>query len=139
MQLTLKQRWREIMRGQPGRRFKERYVAAKESRADASWAQRGRRVLRILAAMLATGIGVIFAFIPGPATPFFFLAGALLASESLYLARLMDWGEVRLRRLWGWGKHHWGQTPAWRRAVLVTLGLCLSATSTYLSYRLATR
>lgn len=95
-------------------------------------------MLRILAAILATGIGVILAFIPGPAIPFFFLAGALLASESLYLAQLMDWTELRLRALWRWGKRHWDKLPRWSRSVLVGVGVCLSAFTAYASYRLVT-
>jgi hypothetical protein len=78
-------------------------------------------------------------FLPGPAILFYFFAGTLLASESLYLARLMDWAEVKLRALGKWGKRHWKQTPKWGRAAIITVVACVSVTSTYLSYRLLTR
>ena len=63
-------------------------------------------------------------------------AGTLLASESLYVARFLDWMEVQLRMLWKWGMRHWVQTPTWGRVLLVMAVAVLSATSTYLSYRL---
>lgn len=124
--------------GQPGRRFVDRYEAAREARRDGAWGHRFTRFLGLVVALAAFTVGLILAFIPGPAIVFFLLSGSLLAAESRGLARLLDWGETRLRALWKWGKHHWGQTPTWGRAVLVTLVVCLSVTSTYISYRLAT-
>lgn len=136
MHLTLKQRWKAMLKGQPGQRFQDRYREAKKSRADAAWGQKARRALRLLVAMVAIVIAVFLMVLPGPAVLFYFFAGTLLASESLTVARLLDWTEVRLRAVWKWGKGHWGRTPAWGRAALVALVVCLSATSTYISYRL---
>ena len=134
--MTFKQRWRDLKRGQPGRRFQDRYAAAKKYRADDSWAQRGRRLIRLLVALAAIVIAVFLMFLPGPAVLFYFLAGTLLAPESIYLSRLLDWGEVRLRSLVKWGRHLWSRTPVWGRALLVAFVVCLSATSTYVSYRM---
>ncbi len=137
MHQTLRQRWREIMKGRPGQRFQDRYAAARKSRADASWGQRARRLLRLCIALLAIGAAIFLMVFPGPAIPFFFLGGTLLAGESLGVARLLDWIELRLRALWKWGHGHWRQTPRWGQAVLVALVVCLSASSTYVFYRLA--
>jgi hypothetical protein len=136
MHLTLKQRWKAMLKGQPGHRFQDRYAEARKSRADASWGQKARRVLRMLVAVVAIIIAIFLMVLPGPAVLFYFFAGTLLASESLYVARLLDWAEVQLRTLWKWGKGHWGRTPAWGRATLVTVLVCLSVTGTYLSYQL---
>jgi hypothetical protein len=133
---TFKQDWRTMTHGRAGRRFQDRYAATRKSRSDASWGQRGRRVFRLAVALIAMAIGACLMFVPGPAIPFFFLAGALLATESLTIARVLDWSEVRLRALWRWGKGHWGNTPHWGRALLVVAALGLSAASTYVSYRL---
>lgn len=138
MHMTFKQRWKVMLKGRPGQRFQDRYTEAKKSRADASWGQKARRALRLLLALIAVVIAVFLMVLPGPAVLFYFFAGTLLASESLYVARLLDWAEVRLRTMWKWGKGHWGQTPTWGRATIVTLVVCLSVTSTYLSYRLVT-
>lgn len=122
--------------GRAGRRFQDRYAATRRSRKDTSWKQRGRRILRLVIALVMIIIAVILMFIPGPAVVFYFIAGALLAAESLTIARLMDWVEVRLRALWRWGKGHWKDMPRWGQAGLIVAVICLSATSTYISYRL---
>jgi hypothetical protein len=136
MKFSIKQDWRTLTHGRAGSRFEDRYAATRKSRSDASWGQRGRRVFRLAVALIAMAIGAILMFVPGPAIPFFFLAGALLATESLTIARVLDWSEVRLRALWRWGKGHWGNTPHWGRALLVVAAIGLSAASTYVSYRL---
>jgi hypothetical protein len=138
MRQTLKQRWLAISRGRAGHRFQERYAAAKKSRADDSWAQRSRRVFRLLVALVAIVIAVVLMFLPGPAVLFYFFAGTLLARESLVVARLLDWIEVKLRALWKRGLPLWRKTPVWGRVLLAGFVFCLSATSTYLSYRFMT-
>ena len=90
----------------------------------------------MIAALVAIVLAVLLMFLPGPAVVFYFFAGAILASESLTIARLMDWAEVRSRALWRWGRDHWRKTPHWGRVVLVALMVLVSATSTYISYRL---
>lgn len=139
MRLTLKQRWRALSQGRAGHRFQERYAAARKFRTDASWGQRVRRTLLLVVALASIVIAVFLMFLPGPAIVFYFLAGTLLARESRYVARLMDWGEVRLRALWGWGTRRWARLPGWGRAMLVLLFVGLSTTSTYISYRLLAR
>jgi hypothetical protein len=42
-------------------------------------------------------VGVVLVFIPGPAILFFLIAGALLAVQSLGVARALDWSELRGR------------------------------------------
>lgn len=125
--------------GRAGRRFQDRYAATRRSRNDASWRQRGRRILRLVIALVAIVIAVVLMFIPGPAVVFYFIAGTLLAAESLLIARLMDWIEVRLQALWRRGKGHWRNTPKWGRAGLILAVIGLSATSTWVSYRLFMR
>jgi hypothetical protein len=58
-----------------------------------SWA----RPFFILLAVLSFAIGVILAFIPGPAVVFFALTGALLAGQSERLAKKLDRAEVGFR------------------------------------------
>jgi hypothetical protein len=138
MRQTLKQRWQALSRGRAGQRFQDRYTAAKKSRQDASWGQRGLRVLWLAVALIALGIAVLLMFLPGPAVLFYFLAGTLLARESLYVARLLDWIEVQLRALWKRGLPLWKKTPVWGRVLLAGFVLGLSAASTYISYHFVT-
>jgi hypothetical protein len=45
-------------------------------------------------AVASFAAGVVFAFIPGPAVLFFALSGALLATQSLWVARGLDASEI---------------------------------------------
>jgi hypothetical protein len=136
MHQTWKQRWHALTDGTPGRRFQDRYEAARKARQSGDWGHRLTRLLGLAVALVSFVIGVILAFIPGPAVVFFLLTGSLLASESRGLARLLDWGEVRLHSIGHWCRRHWRQLPIWGRAIVVVFLLSLSAASTYLSYRL---
>lgn len=100
MLAALKRRWTDLKRGTPGRRFQDRYRRAAEARARGGLS----RILRVSAAAVAIVIGVVLVFLPGPAVVFFFIAGALLASESLHVARALDWTELKLRAVWSWWK-----------------------------------
>jgi hypothetical protein len=90
----LKARWRRLKAGQPGARFQRQYRENRESRK--SGLQRWGSV--------AAGVGLIFVgvvalFVPGPGILFIAAGGAVLARESLVVARGLDWLEIRGRRL----------------------------------------
>ena len=59
-------------------------------------------------ALLSFAGGLVLMFIPGPAVLFFALAGALLATQSLWVARRLDQGEV-------WGRRAVASVRRWRR------------------------
>lgn len=84
-------------------------------------------------------IGVLLVIFPGPAIPFFFLAGGLFATHSRRMARLMDWCEVRLRKIAAWGRARWRKLPVAVRVGLLILGGGLSAATMYFTYRLMHR
>ena len=131
-----KQRWHALTGGTPGRRFEDRFVAARKARRSGAWGHRLIRLLGLVVALAAFVVGVVLAFIPGPAILFFLLTGSLLAAESRGLARLLDWGEVKLRLLGKWMRGRWVKLPGWGRVSVATFLVCLSVASTYLSYRL---
>ncbi len=122
-----------LRRGKPGQRFQDRYRRNQRSKAS-----RGilPRLIRLLGAAVALAIGAVLAFIPGPAVLFFLLAGALLASDSLMIARALDWTEVRARRVGRWAQRIWRGLPTYGRAALLLAGGCLSVASTYGVYRI---
>ena len=84
---TFKQNFREVSRGRPGERFERYYERAKRDRKSGA---RLDRIVRIGLSVVMFAIGVVLMFIPGPAILFFFFGGALLASESRFVARVMD-------------------------------------------------
>jgi hypothetical protein len=91
----LRGRWRRLKAGQPGTRFQRQYRENRESRKS-GWQRWG-------SAAAAAGlilVGVVLLFVPGPGILFIGAGGAVLARESLVVARALDWVEVRGRRLW---------------------------------------
>ena len=125
--------WQELRRGRPGHRFQCRYERARQSEGRSGAA---RRVLMLALALVSLAIGAVLAVIPGPAIPFFFLGGGLLATESRPIARFMDWCEVIGRKAAGWARRLWKRLPVAARIVLMVIGASCSATMAYLSYRL---
>ena len=118
-----------------GRRFQDRYAAAREARKDGSWRRRARRVLRLLVALVAFVIGVFLMVLPGPAILFFLIAGGLLAAESIYVARLLDWGEIKLRAGWVWLQ----RLSRAGKFALTGLVVCLGTGLAYASFRMLMR
>lgn len=86
--------WRELWRDAPGQRFARRYERLRG---------RGRgpagRVARGLLGGVLVAVGLVFMPLPGPGFVPVLLGGALLAGESLRIARWLDRAELRVR---GW-------------------------------------
>lgn len=133
---SLRQHWHILTGGSPGRRFEDRYEAACAARLSGGWSHRLGRALRLVIAVLALGVGLVLAVMPGPAILFFLLSGSLLAAESRGVARMLDRAEVRLRAAWQWSRKIWTKLPVWARAGLVVLVVSAGVASTYASYRL---
>lgn len=132
MRYPLAGKWNAFTQGTPGNRFQDRY--RKQHRSRSSQGVAGR-LLRILLALVAAVVGVVLVFIPGPAFLFLFLAGALLASDWLWMARSMDWTEVRLRVLGRRVARWWNKLPSFGRAALIVAAGCLSVVTMYGAYR----
>jgi len=90
----LRKGWTELKDSQPGKRFQDAYHRQKQADKGRSAAARW---LRPILALLSFAIGVVLAFIPGPAVVFFALTATLLATQSLRVARALDRTEVWLR------------------------------------------
>ena len=113
MAINLRGYWHRLQHGTPGRRFQERYERAAH--------QRDRqhivlRVLKIIGALVLLAIGVIEVIFPGPAVLFFFVGGAMLATEFRFAARFLDWAELRIRSVWHRVQRRWRGNRAGRRA-----------------------
>lgn len=91
-----KAHWRWFKSLPPGERFEkehDRHERASQGRSPLF------KAIYPLLAVLSLAIGVVLAFIPGPAFVFFGLAGALMAMQSRAIARFLDRGELRARAL----------------------------------------
>jgi hypothetical protein len=97
----LKTRWKRFRKLSPGERFQSIHRQQKNRSPVVKAAFLGIAVLSFAA-------GVVLTFIPGPAVLFFALAGALLATQSLWVARRLDQGEV-------WVRSAFASVRRWRR------------------------
>jgi hypothetical protein len=93
---SLKKKWRELADGAPGKRFQSRYEKKHRD------CRRGGRTLTWVAAAVLIVTGIVLLVVPGPGSVLIVLGAALLAEESLRVARALDWTEIRIRRLFGW-------------------------------------
>ena len=130
--LTLKEHLRAVKCGEPGHRFQDHYERSmREARTGST---RGR-VIRMIIAVLALAVGLVLMVFPGPAIPFFFIAGGLMASESRTVARAMDWIEIQVRLLWKWSIARWRRLPAVARVLVAGVAIAFSFGSAYVAYR----
>jgi hypothetical protein len=88
---TLRQRWGEFRRAEPGTRFQRFYDEQKSHQR--AWT----RVVYLVLAFVSFAVGVVLVFIPGPAVVFFALTATLLAGQSPWCARRLDTAEIWLR------------------------------------------
>jgi len=100
----LKRKWCELRNGRPGHRFQEGAKRSRRARACQSWAE---RFLPPMIGIILFAGGIILCFMPGPGIPLLILGAAMLAERSITIARLLDWLEVRLRRVINRGRTWW--------------------------------
>ena len=85
----------EITQSPPGRRFQERY-RRKHAEKGSAWKRYGF----VCVGVVLTVLGVFFLAVPGPGIPILAVGLALIAQESVTMARWLDRTELRLRRWW---------------------------------------
>jgi hypothetical protein len=119
---TLRREWTRLKSSPHGKRFQRQFwrTRARRKRGNAGQVGTAPRVVHIVAAfvLLAIGFGVIL--FPMIYISFFVASGALFASESLSVARMLDRAEA----------FFWAATARPVRVIAVVLGLvCLVFTS----------
>jgi hypothetical protein len=108
MSSTLRRQWQKLKRLPPGERFKTFHH---EQQGKSVWV----KVAYAALSLVCFGLGVLFAFIPGPAVVFFALCAALLATQSAWAARLLDRAEIKGRHLARSVRNAWRQRKSLRR------------------------
>jgi hypothetical protein len=104
----LKKNWQQLKRGKPGHRFQERAERNQRRGSNQRWLARW---LEPIAGVILALAGVVLCFIPGPGLPLIIIGAALLAERSLFIARVLDWIEVKLRKAMAWGKRWLKHAP----------------------------
>jgi hypothetical protein len=97
---ALRQQWQTLKRLPPGERFQTFH---RDQQKKSVWV----KVAYAALSLVLFAVGVVFAFIPGPAVVFFAACAALLAAQSAWIARLLDRGEVKGRRLASAAREWW--------------------------------
>jgi hypothetical protein len=97
------------------------------------------RLFRLLAALGCIAVGIVLTVVPGPAILFFLIAGSLLSTESLFVARWLDWSEVKLRAAWSWSRRHWRKLPTGGKIALEAGAFCVALGLGFASWFLIVR
>ncbi len=94
----LRKDWERLKSGDPGHRFQDRYhrlQERKKGKVGAGW------LFVIIFGLLIIGLGIIFLFIPGSGWALIILGLGLMSGENIILAKILDIGELIIRKLIG--------------------------------------
>lgn len=116
-------RWRQFKNSSPGTRFQKFHDEYRKTKWGRAW---WTRALIITVCLILFVVGVFFMFVPGPAVVFYAIAGALGATQSRWMARNLDWLEVKLRPYAKRLAQRWKKLPDGLRAGLKWGGACFS-------------
>ncbi len=72
-------------------------------------------------------VSLVLGMLPGPGTLTFFLGLAMIAGEFYPVARLLDWAEVRARKLARWVGGIWRSSTAGKALVASVAAVCVAA------------
>lgn len=98
------------------------------------------RHIRMVAGVLLTLAGVFLLAVPGPGTVVMALGLAMVAGESVTVAKFLDWLEVKLRALYQRLRQVWKGWSRLQRILFVTAVLVLlGSIGSYAFYLLAMR
>ncbi len=104
MLVRFKKNWKEFKASRPGHRFQERCERRqKQAGPGFNW----KRFANVAGGIVLTLLGLFLLPAPGPGSIVVVAGLALLGSEFLFLARFLDWSEVKGRRLLKWAVKKW--------------------------------
>lgn len=101
---TVRQNWRQLQKGTPGHRFRQ-FHEWRQKRRESGFSL--ERVVVLGGGFLLLLGGLAIGWLPGPGGFISVFGAALLATEYRPLARLLDWTEVRGRRIMRWIQNFW--------------------------------
>ncbi|HXG91375.1 MAG TPA: PGPGW domain-containing protein [Blastocatellia bacterium] len=128
----LKQSWRHLKEGKPGQRFESEYRRRKQSRQSPF-----SRIIFVVIGLLLIAAGIFFLPAPGPGTLILALGGGLIARESLIAARVLDWLEIKIRRVLASALKLWAKSPLRIKVLIVVLALIVLAALAFVAYKIA--
>lgn len=126
----IRKSWKDIREGKPGRRFRDHYETMHRGGPHPV-----RRVLVLVLGVAVTAAGVFLLPAPGPGTLVLVFGVGLIGQESVHAARLLDWLELRLRKLYKWARAVWKRLPLPAKVAVVVVKLAIAIGFAYLGYR----
>jgi hypothetical protein len=123
----LKKHWRTFRDAKPGKRFEKLHDARSDSPPPIVFYAAGT--------VLLAG-GVVLLFIPGPGLLLIAFGAALIARQSLWLAKRLDRLELVLRRLARKARTGWRRSSVPVRGAIISAAAIVSAGAGYASYLL---
>ena len=91
----MRKSWQDLKRGQPGRRFQERYARRRQSARGLAG-----KCAFVCAGALILLLGIVFLPLPGPGMVIVALGALVMAEGSRTAAKALDALELRARRLY---------------------------------------
>jgi uncharacterized protein (TIGR02611 family) len=119
----MKESWRRFKASEPGHRFQDRYRPRQES--EHGWLDLSRLFNVVGGLIIAVG-SLFLGWAPGPGTLTFFLGLGMIAGEFRPVAGLLDWAEVRVRKLGRWIKGAWRSSIAGKALVVSAAAICVA-------------
>jgi uncharacterized protein (TIGR02611 family) len=120
----MKESWRLFKASKPGHRFQERY--RRRQRSEHGWRD-PRKLFYVIGGLIIALGSVVFGVLPGPGTLTFFLGLGMIAGEFRPIARLLDWAEVRVRKLAQWVRGIWRSSALGKALVVSVAAICVAA------------
>ena len=117
MMERIKDRLRRFKQSEPGHRFQDQHADRHQAHSSAFG-----RVLRLGAGIVVTVLGIIAMPAPGPGMLITAFGLAMLAHESLMVAKLLDAAELRLRPIVLAALDWWKRRGKAARIALIALG-----------------
>ena len=129
----VKKKWREFKEGRPGHRFQERYERNRSDRGSRAWFG---HYVKPIGGFILLAAGVAFCILPGPGLPLVFIGAGLLAEQFRAVAQVMDWTEVKVRKLLRWVIGWWKHAPKLERFAVLFVAACALVGAGYGAYEL---
>ncbi len=123
--------WEAFKASPTGRRFQDVHKRrVEEGGRSSTW----RRILLLGLGLVLTAAGLFFLFVPGPGTVILFIGIALIARQSLLVARCVDRLEVLLRPAFLRLRWHWRALSKTQRVALSAVASVLGCLMSVLLY-----
>lgn len=124
MLTAIRQNWKDFKAGTPGHRFQD--IHSKRRKQPGQGKGNGFKKWGIIGlGILLSLTGIFFMAVPGPGLLILAPGLVLIAGESLLMARLLDWAEVRGRAFYEWAKARWQKASDLAKLGLIILTILI--------------